>query len=110
MPPKVEVLIPSVMALRETAMPAPLGQQGEPLRFAGSSRKNRGIVTGGNPWKGLHQSADWLAMTYVILFRSKTRTIPSGTQRYHNDRPAMHALAVGPGRLYGILTKPFNIV
>ena len=38
------VLIPSVMALRETAMTAPLGQQGEPfvplytrwaLRFAG---------------------------------------------------------------------------
>ena len=25
------VLIPSVMALRETAMTAPLGQQGEPL-------------------------------------------------------------------------------
>ena len=24
---------------------APLGQQGEPLRFAGSSRKNRGIAT-----------------------------------------------------------------
>ena len=26
----MEVLIPSVMALRETAMTAPLGQQGEP--------------------------------------------------------------------------------
>ena len=38
MPGKMEVLIPSVMALRETAMTAPLGQQGEPLRFAGSSR------------------------------------------------------------------------
>ena len=63
-------------------------------------------ISGGLP----HQSADWLAMTYVILFRSKTRTIPSGTQRYHDDRPAMHALAVGPGGRYGILTKPFNIV
>ena len=69
------------------------------------------IVTGGNPWKGPHQSADWLAMTYVILFRSKNRTIPSGTQRYHDDRPAMDALAArAPGRLYGIVTKPFNIV
>ena len=29
-PRKVEVLIPSVMALRETAMTAPLDQQGEP--------------------------------------------------------------------------------
>ena len=29
-PRKVGVLIPSVMALRETAMTAPLGQQGEP--------------------------------------------------------------------------------
>ena len=27
----MEVLIPSVMALRETAMTAPLGQQGEPF-------------------------------------------------------------------------------
>ena len=30
-PRKVGVLIPSVMALRETAMTAPLGQQGEPF-------------------------------------------------------------------------------
>ena len=30
-PGKRKVLIPSVMALRETAMTAPLGQQGEPL-------------------------------------------------------------------------------
>ena len=30
MPGRMEVLIPSVMALRETAMTAPLGQQGEP--------------------------------------------------------------------------------
>ncbi len=29
------VLIPSVMALRETAMTAPLGQQGEPLLGTG---------------------------------------------------------------------------
>ena len=31
-PGKMGVLIPSVMALRETAMTAPLDQQGEPLR------------------------------------------------------------------------------
>ena len=46
------VLIPSVMALRETAMTAPLGQQGEPRTANGrpywfliGSRKNRGIAT-----------------------------------------------------------------
>ena len=36
---------------------APLGQQGEPLRSAISSRKYRGIVTGGNPRRGPHQRA-----------------------------------------------------
>ena len=38
--------------------------------FAASSpfggAKGRRIVTGGNPWKGPHQSADWFAMTCVI--------------------------------------------
>ena len=34
-PGKRKVLIPSVMALRETAMTAPLGQQGEPLAAIG---------------------------------------------------------------------------
>ena len=117
----MEVLIPSVMALRETAMTAPLDQQGEPLRSAGSSRNIRGIATpvcglvrNDNSYFGAYQvprqCEHWLAMTYVILFRSKNRTIPSGTQRYHADRPAMHALAVGSGWLYGIVTKPFNIV
>ena len=33
------------MALRETAMTAPLDQQGEPFRSAGSSRNIRGIAT-----------------------------------------------------------------
>ena len=42
---KREILIPSVSCLRGTHETAPLGQQGEPLRFAISSRKNRGIVT-----------------------------------------------------------------
>ena len=41
----IGVLIPSVMALRETAMTAPLGQQGEPLRSAVGSRNDRGIAT-----------------------------------------------------------------
>ena len=38
--------------------------------FAASSpkvgAKGKRIVTGGNPWKGPHQSADWFAMTCVI--------------------------------------------
>ena len=34
-PGKRKVLIPSVMALRETAMTAPLGQQGEPWAAIG---------------------------------------------------------------------------
>ena len=42
MPGKVEVLIPSVMALRETAMTAPLGQQGEPLAANGRPYKKNG--------------------------------------------------------------------
>ena len=41
---------------------APLGQQGEPLRFAISPWKNRGIVTGGNPWKGSHQSHGFISV------------------------------------------------
>ena len=44
-PGKMIVLIPSVMALRETTMTAPLGQQGEPLRSAVGSRDDRGIAT-----------------------------------------------------------------
>ena len=44
-PGKMIVLIPSVMALRETTMTAPLGQQGEPLRSAVGSRTDRGIAT-----------------------------------------------------------------
>ena len=35
----MRVLIPSVMALRETAMTAPLGQQGEPLAANGRPYK-----------------------------------------------------------------------
>ena len=51
----MEVLIPSVMALRETAMTAPLVQQGEPLgapapvRFSRVLGHLKGDVTGGNP-------------------------------------------------------------
>ena len=54
------VLIPSVMALRETAMTAPLGQQGEPLRFFDGSRMTEGDC---------HTSdiGHWFAMTPSIL-------------------------------------------
>ena len=69
-PGKRKVLIPSVMALRETAMTAPLGQQGEPL---------------GN---GLpHQRARWFAMTlYFQAFFNR----PTGSMPKHSDfLPAM---------------------
>ena len=50
---------PSVMALRETAMTAPFtqGSRGcsRTSAFFDGSRKNRELVTGGNPWKGPHQ-------------------------------------------------------
>ena len=36
------------------------------------------IVTGGNPWKGPHQSADWFAMTCVLRWHSKIITTSSG--------------------------------
>ena len=57
-PGRMEVLIPSVMALRETAMTAPLGQQGEPLPSSVTAAPchlppreglEERIVTGGNP-------------------------------------------------------------
>ena len=49
---------PSVSHLRETAMTAPLGQQGEPLRFAISSRNYWGIATG-NYWAAQSTSASF---------------------------------------------------
>ena len=67
MPGRVEVLIPSVMALRETAMTAPLDQQGEPLpssvtakpcHLPRGGRLRERIVTGGNPQRGPHQRCD----------------------------------------------------
>ena len=85
------VLIPSVMALRETAMTAPLGQQGEPLRFAGSSRN-----VGGNPWKEPRQCEHWRAMTSVIrtvpqrrlLFRGHPVSSGSGFPAGRTESPA----------------------
>ena len=34
-----------------------------PYGFCYGFRNDRGIVTGGNPWKGPHQPAGWFAMT-----------------------------------------------
>ena len=66
------VLIPSVMALRETAMTAPLGQQGEPLpssvtAAAGTFPRGEGfgerIVTGASYCQKTH----WCGSTHGSL-------------------------------------------
>ena len=56
---KDRVLIPSVMALRETAMTAPLGQQGEPF-----APLHKGSLWGTD----CHTSdiGHWFAMTYAL--------------------------------------------
>ena len=55
MPGKMKVLIPSVMALRETAMTAPLGQQGEPLA---SEISHLGIVIVSTIWLSVSRRSD----------------------------------------------------
>ena len=55
MPGKMKVLIPSVMALRETAMTAPLDQQGEPLA---SEISHLGIVIVSTIWLSVSRRSD----------------------------------------------------
>ena len=55
MPGKMKVLIPSVMALRETAMTAPLDQQGEPLATGIS---HFGIVIVSTIWLSVSRRSD----------------------------------------------------
>ena len=87
MPGKMEVLIPSVSCLRGTHETAPLDQQGEPLRSAGSSRKNRGIAT--------PVLRHWFAMTRRILVRTHC---PPGLPATHcRKRPAADTELVPTG-------------
>ena len=55
MPGKMKVLIPSVMALRETAMTAPLDQQGEPWA---SEISHLGIVIVSTIWLSVSRRSD----------------------------------------------------
>ena len=64
---KPEVLIPSVMALRETAMTAPLDQQGEPLLSAlGHSKGSLWCSLGTRGERIATSAAGLLAMTCVF--------------------------------------------
>ena len=79
------VLIPSVMALRETAMTAPLDQQGEPRAANGrpywfliGSRKNRGIAT--------PVLRHWFAMTWVFRQHPQNGTKSTSVWIFKNNK------------------------
>ena len=54
-----------------------------PYGFYYGFRNDRGIVTGGKPQRGPHQSADWLAMAYVYDSTQKKMGLPRTLRQSH---------------------------
>ena len=116
-PGKRKVLIPSVMALRETAMTAPLGQQGEPWaangrpyllfrRFSENCMRPHPALRATFSFQGKalrnglpHQCAHWFAMTCGIRSASK---------KCERPHPALRATFPSQGKALGEITGREN--